>query len=189
MGFKDLFIERDETAKEEGGYVPENAMDDDCFYNENLSVEAPDNDTVAFVSDVYERNSLSDISKSIFKVEELSNTLPGEMPNDVKRQTVLGIMTTVGLSAEQVINDGMTRIQALEESKSSITHNLNTEIQEDEDTMESLKVQISELQKDISMKQSQIISIRDTADKEVDRIKGLIGFLGTISIFEQEDRK
>ena len=83
----------------------------------------------------------------------------------------------------------MTRIQALEESKSSITHNLNTEIQEDEDTVESLKVQISELQKDISMKQSQIISIRDTADKEVDRIKGLIGFLGTISIFEQEDRK
>ena len=188
MGFKDLFIERDEPTKETERFIPENTMGD-SDYMEYSPVEAPANDTEVFVSDVYDRNNLSDVSKSIFKVEELSSTLPEEMPNDVKRQTVLGIMTAVGLSADQVINDGMVRIQALEESKNTITDNLTAEIQKNESTIESLKIQISELQKDNSMKRAQIISVKDSSDKEVNRIKGLIGFLGTASMFEQEEKK
>ena len=99
-------------------------------------------------------------------------------------------MTTwIGLSAEGVINDGYQRLQYLESARGELESNLNSEIQENENSIESLKVQISELQKNNSMKRSQIISINDAAIKEIDRIKGLMGFLGTSSIFEQEDQK
>ena len=184
MGIKDLFFEREEPSSVTEGFVPESSID-----YANDSIEAPDNDTVAFVEDVYSRYDLMDVSKSIFKVEELAGTLPSEMPNDIKRQTVLSIMTTVGLSAEGVINDGYQRLQYLESARGELESNLNSEIQENENSIESLKVQISELQKNNSMKRSQIISINDAAIKEIDRIKGLMGFLGTSSIFEQEDQK
>ena len=184
MGFKDLFIERDETNEKIEGFVPENSSD-----YANDAVEAPDKDTVAFVEDVYDRNGMADVSKSIYKVEELAGTLPAEMPNDTKRKTVLSIMTTVGLSAEGVINDGHSRLQYLENARAELESNLTSEIQENESAIETLKIQISELQKNNSMKRAQIISINDAAIKEMDRIKGLMGFLGTSSIFEQEEKK
>ena len=100
------------------------------------------------------------------------------MPKDVKRQTVLSIMSTVGLSPEGVVDDGVLRVHCLENSKNSIVSDLLDEVQSNENTIETLKVQISELQKENSMKQAQIVSIKVVSSKEVDRIKGLIDFLG-----------
>ena len=88
MGFKDLFIEHDEPEKNYGGYVPEGIGID--YSGDGIHTEVPDSDTSNFVDDVYTSNHLDDITKSIFKIEELSSTLPAEMPNDIKRQTVLG---------------------------------------------------------------------------------------------------
>lgn len=174
MGFKDLFFE---TEKETvTGYVPETYETN--FVEEIINTEVPDNNTSNFIDDVYIKNSLEDFSKSIFKVEELTATLPSEMTTNIKQQTVLGIMSTVGLLPENVIDDGTLRIQCLENSKNSIVEELNTEIQNNENTIESLKEQISELQKDNSMKQAQIISIKNASDTEVNRIKGLIDFIG-----------
>lgn len=174
MGFKDLFIEREEE-KPDFGYVPDGGID---YSSVDINTEVPESDTLNFVDDVYQVNHLEDITKSIFKVEELAATLPSEMPKDIKRQTVLSIMSTVGLSPEGAVDDGVLRVQCLENSKDSIVGDLNSEIQSNNDTIESLKVQISELQKENSMKQAQIVSIKEVSSKEVDRIKGLIDFLG-----------
>lgn len=173
MGFKDLFIEHEEV-KTDFGYVPDKEID----YSSDIDTEVPESNTSNFVDDVYNVNHLDDITKSIFKVEELAATLPSEMPKDIKRQTVLSIMSTVGLSPEGVVDDGVLRVQCLENSKNSIVSDLLDEVQSNENTIETLKVQISELQKENSMKQSQIVSIKEVSSKEVDRIKGLIDFLG-----------
>lgn len=174
MGIKDLFFESNEETNV--GYIPENFETN--YITEEINTEVPDNNTTNFIDDVYNSNHLEDISKSIFKVEELTATLPSEMATNIKQQTVLGIMSTVGLLSESVIDDGILRIQCLENAKNSITDNLTTEIQNNENTIESLKVQIAELQKDNAMKQAQIISIKNASDTEVNRIKGLIDFVG-----------
>lgn len=174
MGIRDLFFESNEETNV--GYIPENFETN--YITEEINTEVPDNNTTNFIDDVYNSNHLEDISKSIFKVEELTATLPSEMATNIKQQTVLGIMSTVGLLSESVIDDGILRIQCLENAKNSITDNLTTEIQNNENTIESLKVQIAELQKNNAMKQAQIISIKNASDTEVNRIKGLINFIG-----------
>lgn len=172
MGFKDLFIER-EPEEVTPGFVPEMPM-----VSEDICAQVPDDQTTDFIGDVYEQNNLADFSKSIFKVEKLAGTLPAEMPNDTKRQTVLSIMTTMELSVDEVLNDGITRVKTIEAAQNGIIDSLDHDIQTNEETIESLKVQIEELQKDISMKKAQEASIKDVSTKEIDRITSLVNFLG-----------
>lgn len=172
MGFKDLFIER-QPVEEPRRFVPQEEQE-----QEPMPVEVPDNNTASFVEDVYEKNGMTDLSRSIFKVEELASTLPAEMPDKTKRQTVMSIMSTFGLSLESVVEDGYNRVQCLENSRDILVDVLDSEIQENENSIESLKLQIAELQKENSMKQAQISSIKDVSTKETDRIKILIEFIG-----------
>ena len=170
MGFKDLFIE---TEKDEPqGYVP-GPQD---FY-EDVEATAPEKDTVDFIGDVYTGNNLNDFTRSIFKVEELANTLPAEMPNDTKRSTVLSIMSTVGLDAESVISDGQLRAHVLDSSSEAVITELSNDIDSANSEIESLKVRIEELQKSNSAKWAQINSIKDIAKCEVARIEQLIQFI------------
>lgn len=172
MGFKDLFIER-EQEEATPGFVPEMPM-----AMEDICAQVPDEQTTDFIGDVYAQNNLDDDSKSIFKVEKLAETLPAEMPKDTKRQTVLSIMTTMELSIDEVLNDGVTRAKTIESAQNNVIFSLENDIQNNENTIESLKVQIEELQKDISAKKAQETSIKEACTKEIDRITNLVNFLG-----------
>lgn len=172
MGFKDLFIERElkETTSE---FAPEPHISMTETY-----AQIPDDQTTDFIGDVYKQNELADYSKSIFKVEKLAETLPAEMPNDTKRQTVLSIMATMELSVDEVLIDGVTRVRTIEVAQNGIIDSLDHDIRNDEETIESLKAQIEDLQKDISSKKAQEASIKEVATKEIDRITALVDFLG-----------
>lgn len=170
MGFKDLFFETAEEPEER--YVP--GMQESYT---DVETTAPEKDTVDFVGDVYASNNLNDFSRSIFKVEELSNTLPAEMPKDTKRTTVLSIMSTVGLDAESVINDGQMRIHALNDSCDSVLKSLGEDIDAANAEIESLKIKIEELQKECSAKYAQISSIQSVTREEVSRIGKLVDFI------------
>lgn len=172
MGFKDLFIER-EQEEATPGFVPEMPM-----ASEDICAQVPDDQTTDFIGDVYAQNNLDDYSKSIFKVEKLAETLPAEMPKDTKRQTVLSIMSTMELSVDEVLNDGITRAKTIESAQNNVIFSLENDIQNNENTIESLKVQIEELQKDISAKKAQETSIKEACTKEIDRITNLVNFLG-----------
>ena len=172
MGFKDLFIER-EQEEATPGFVPEMPM-----AMEDICAQVPDDQTTDFIGDVYAQNNLDDYSKSIFKVEKLAETLPAEMPKETKRQTVLSIMTTMELSVDEVLNDGITRAKTIESAQNNVIFSLENDIQNNENTIESFKVQIEELQKDISAKKAQETSIKEACTKEIDRITNLVNFLG-----------
>ena len=172
MGFKDLFIER-EQEEATPGFVPEMPM-----ASEDICAQVPDDQTTDFIGDVYAQNNLDDYSKSIFKVEKLAGTLPAEMPKETKRQTVLSIMATMELSVDEVLNDGITRAKTIEAAQNNVIFSLENDIQNNENTIESLKVQIEELQKDISAKKAQETSIKEACTKEIDRITDLVNFLG-----------
>ena len=92
--------------------IPEDVPEfDEELYMEEETVEVNTNSVSQdnLVSDIYNQNNLSDLSKSIFKVEELVNSLPKEMPNDTKKSTVLSILTSFGLTVDEVIADGNSR--------------------------------------------------------------------------------
>lgn len=54
------------------------------------------------IADIYSNMNL-DVNKSIFKIEELKSTLPGNLPTETKKQTVLGMLPVVGLELDNVV--------------------------------------------------------------------------------------
>ena len=99
MGFKDFFVER----------VPEEKLDEECNYDvedETIPVELDSVNTDSLIEDVYTQNELLDKSKSIFKVEDLINSLPKEMVTETKRTSVLATLGVFGLTVTDVNLDG-----------------------------------------------------------------------------------
>ena len=74
--FKDLFVEE---VKEQ----------DDCGvqFEEEQDIEVNfDVGTENIIEDIYEKNELSDRGKSIYKIEDLINSLPEEMVTETKKK-------------------------------------------------------------------------------------------------------
>ena len=172
MGFlKKLLVE--EIPNE----VPEY---DDELYMEETVVEV-NTDSVSqenLVSDIYSQNSLSDLSKSIFKVEELINSLPKEMPSDTKKATVLSILGSFGLTVDEVIADGISRKDMLNAALDEIITDNENVIAVNNTNIELKKQEIQELEKDNANRESVIKNTEDKIAIETKRISDLIAFVG-----------
>lgn len=171
MGFKDFFIEKIE--------------EEPVFYNESYDDYADDVDVNTenvtqenLISDIYSQNGLSDLSKSIFKIEELINSLPKEMPNETKKTTVLSMLSIFGLTVDEVITDGLDRCGIIESALSTITNENNNVISNNNANIEQKKLEIQELEKDNADRLMVIKNTEDKIESEVKRIEDLVKFVG-----------
>ena len=172
MGFlKKLLVEE----------IPNEVPDyDEELYMEETLVEV-NTDSVSqenLVSDIYTQNSLSDLSKSIFKVEELINSLPKEMPSDTKKSTVLSILGSFGLTVDEVIADGISRKDMLNAALDEIITDNENVIAVNNTNIELKKQEIQDLEKDNANRESVIKNTEDKIAIETKRISDLIAFVG-----------
>ena len=170
MGLKDFFIERVEEpvvySTPEEIYVEEVDVNTENVTQENL------------ISDIYNQNELSDLSKSIFKIEELINSLPKEMSDKVKKPTVLSMLSIFGVTVDEVVKDGLDRCDIVIEASNEIVKENNSIIDNNNALIEQKKLEIEELEKDNA---SRFVTVKATEDKteaEVKRITELIKFVG-----------
>ena len=170
MGIKDLFIERDDDQEEEIDLAALSAGLDNLALDseEESEVEV----TTNIVTDTYEQCGLSDLTKSIFKVEELSATLPKEMQDSVKRDTVTSIMTSFGLTVDTVVEDAETRTRELNAALNTATAKWTEENDSLKEEIESLKAQIAEREKAIASNKDMIESSSTIAKAD-----GLVKFI------------
>ena len=141
----------------------------------DANVEGVSNENL--ISDIYNANSLSDVSKSIFKVEELINSLPKEMATKTKRDTVLAILTSFGLTSEIVAVDGANRVEILRAAFKEMSDAYSEEIARCQEEVENRKKEIEELQKHIAITEQTCKSCNEKITYETERISGLIAFL------------
>lgn len=130
------------------------------------------------IDDVYAQNGLEDRTQSIFKVEELINSLPKEMVTETKRNSVLSILSNFGLGADTVIQDGIRRTEVLEGVRNQMTDATNTLIEKNQGLIEGLKQQIAELETEIVNAQGDMKNSNESINLEVSRINLLINFIG-----------
>lgn len=173
MGFlKKLLVEE----------IPEDvSVYDDELYMEEETVVEVNTDSVSqdnLISDIYNQNNLSDLSKSIFKVEELVNSLPKEMPSDTKKATVLSILSSFGLTVDEVASDGVSRKEMLDAALDEITTENENVIANNNMEIEHKKQEIQELEKDNANRESIIKNTEDKIEIETKRISDLIAFIG-----------
>jgi hypothetical protein len=103
---KDTLFESDPTDIKIGGpgSIPQELLNIEV---PNVSVNI-DTKNVLAIEDIYENANLSDKEKSVYKVEEIKNSL-GSLPKDSMKAATLGMMTVVKLTAEEVQVDAANR--------------------------------------------------------------------------------
>lgn len=169
---KNLFVE--EVPNEEEYDVGEV----ESYATETVDATLQSVNTETLISDIYAQNDLCDMGRSIFKVEDMINSLPKEMVTETKKTSILTILTSFGLSATDVGLDGENRMEVLSSVLSNIMNDGNTEIFAKQTEIENHKKEIERLEKEISDKQSEMKVSENIISNEVSRISGLVKFIG-----------
>lgn len=140
---------------------------------ENLPVEG-----LLTVEAVYREFNMANLDCSIFKVDDFLNALPDNLPTDVKKQSVLGILNATGLDAEKLLEDGRQRMDALGKTMDCFSSETENAIAEAEKEIESLQAKIDQQKQNINdrkmLQENQETLIHD----ETTRIQGILNFLG-----------
>lgn len=147
-------------------------------FEEDVEVELDSVNTDTLVEDIYTQNDLYDKSQSIFKIEELINSLPKEMVTETKRASVLSILGSFGLTATEVTDDGEKRMEVLNGVKEKINTESRDLISEKEGQIEEFKKAIANLETEIANKQNEVKVSNETISTEISRIKELVKFIG-----------
>lgn len=143
------------------------------------SLEFGEDEDFLTVSEVYDKAGISNLDKSIFKVEEFGNNLPDNLPSDVKRQSVIGILTVSGLELEGLFADAEYRINALKEVSTVTTEKSSLVIVEKEQEIADLLNKIDSLKQGVfDRKKSQEIQ-DELIDKELVKISQILKFIST----------
>ena len=130
------------------------------------------------IEDIYTQNNLYDKSQSIFKVEELINSLPKEMVTETKRASVLAILVSFGLTATEVALDGEKRIEILSGVKEKINSDSENLILEKEEKIEEFKKAIADLETEIADERNEAKVSNEAILAEFSRISELVKFVG-----------
>ena len=144
----------------------------------SVDVELDDVNTDTLIEDIYVQNELYDKTKSIFKVEELINSLPKEMVTETKKASVLAILGSFGLTVTDVTIDGDDRIKVLSGVLSKIITEGKETVTQKEIEIEEHKKEIARLEKEISEQQTEMKVSDDSINTEIARITDLVKFIG-----------
>jgi hypothetical protein len=151
----------------------------DVYASEQIEAEVPAKGVIdSLIDDIYASNDLSDTTQSIFKVEELINSLPNEMPTDTKRTSVLAILRNFGLTITEVSSDGDKRLGILESVKEKINTESASWMSDKKELIEDCKRTVADLQAQIMQEEHDIKASNELIAKEESRIRELIDFVG-----------
>ena len=156
--------------------IPEVDIEDYAEENE-IDVETSNVTQDNFVTDVYASNNLSDLSESIFKVEEISNNLPNTMTKETKQGAVIGILASFNLTPEVVKIDAENRVTFLNAALKQITNENEEIISAKQEEIEEAKRLIENCQKTIAECEHMVETSTDKVEIEIKRINGLVDFI------------
>ena len=169
---KKLFVE--EIPNETESYDVEAT----AYEESAVEVELEDVNTDTLIEDIYVQNELYDKTKSIFKVEELINSLPKEMVTETKKASVLAILSSFGLTVTDVTLDGDNRVEVLSGVLAKILGEGKNTVTQKGFEIEEHKKEIARLEKEISEQQTEMKISEETINTEITRISDLVKFIG-----------
>lgn len=132
------------------------------------------------VADIYEINDFNLTKESIFTAESFMKTLPAEMPKEIKRASVVGIIAAAGMDINRVINDGVNRLETLDAALKSMTMDndaaiaiaqanieaLNSHIEDEKTVIFNINAEQEHIEKEINAECKRIIELLDFLKEE-----------------------
>lgn len=130
-------------------------------------------------SDIYDNNNMATdiITKNIFKVAELRDALPSNLPTESKKQTVINMMPISGLNIEEVLNDAEIRQSLLTQALESNNAMCKDAIMAAKDQISQREAQIEALKIDIQNKEKLIEDNNKVIGEEIAKIESIKQFI------------
>lgn len=150
---------------------------EDCGSVELPDVQLDEVNVNTIVEDIYSGNGLTDMTCSIFKVENVINSLPKEMPKSTKQATVSQLLNSFGLTIESVCLDGQSRLDILEAAKEKMNLDSSAVIKQKEQEIEEHKEVIAILEKEIADENDTINNSNTRIAEEIERVQKLVEFI------------
>jgi len=100
------------------------------------------------------------------------------MPKDTKKATVLSILSSFGLTVDEVLSDGYSRETVVRSALNAIVADNKNAIADNNAIIEQKKREIQELEKDNANREAIIDSTEDKVEVELKRIADLVAFVG-----------
>ena len=157
------------------GHFPE---DDPTFGGTGtIQAEVPEGDTID-IGAVYEANSMNPAdSVTVYKIKDVIDTFPSEMPTKTKRATVKNLMTTLGYDAAAIISDAKQRKELLRTVGNDKMNALFDEMKSNDQQIESMKEQIEALTNRNVEASAAIEKITNTVQDELKMISSIEEFI------------
>lgn len=157
------------------GHFPE---DDPTFGGTGtIQAEVPEGDTID-IEAVYEANSMNPAdSVTVYKIKDVIDTFPSEMPTKTKRATVKNLMTTLGYDAAAIISDAKQRKELLRTVGNDKMNALFDEMKSNDQQIESMKEQIEALTNRNVEASAAIEKITNTVQDELKMISSIEEFI------------
>lgn len=171
------FLKKLGLVEDNPDYCQDMSLEELICEEQNADVNVEGVTTQNLISDIYTANSVQDLSKSIFKVGELINSLPKEMATATKRASVLAILSSFGLTVDEVCEDGMSRTALLNSSMNEIIKENTDEIDKCNVLIEEHKKEIEKLSKTVSDLVNDNKNCNDKIEEEINKINELIKFV------------
>lgn len=144
---------------------------------EPVQAEVPEGDTID-IGAVYEANSMNPAdSVTVYKIKDVIDTFPSEMPTKTKRATVKNLMTTLGYDAAAIISDAKQRKELLRAVSNDKMNALFDEMKSNDQQIESMKEQIEALTNRNVEASAAIEKITNTVQDELKMISSIEEFI------------
>ncbi len=137
------------------------------------------------IPSIYQQGGIDD-DNSIFKIKAYIDILPQEMTKAKKQASIAGILTVNGINVGDLINDGLSRISALDAAESSIKADSDTLIAGAEADIEHLKSMIEEAEAKIAESKKKTSDSSAAIQKEKEAITQLLEFADGVASKEGE---
>lgn len=144
---------------------------------EPVQAEVPEGDTID-IEAVYEANSMNPADAvTVYKIKDVIDTFPSEMPTKTKRATVKNLMATLGYDATAIISDAKQRKELLRAVGNDKMNALFDEMKGNDQQIESMKEQIEALTNRNVEASAAIEKITNTVQDELKMISSIEEFI------------
>jgi hypothetical protein len=126
------------------------------------------------IEEIYGKAGLGDLSKSIFKIDDLVKALPASSTMEDKKKSIPGLLAVVGLTVEGLQADASSRTQALEGTQTAFSDETTNVVETLEAKIKDLEAQIegckAAIQGRKKLQETQETLI-DTENKRIEELK------------------
>jgi hypothetical protein len=144
------------------------------------SVTKKENQKLLKSDEIYnDSNIKSEGLNSLFIVESFLKALPDYLPVDVKRQSVLNIISSSGMSIDNLTKDGSDRLRCLNDFSKTFSYEVKSNIREYEEEIKKLSEKIDMYNQKIDYIKKLEVEQDAVVDYETKRVNNILRFIAS----------